>query len=123
MGQGGIWRKRREEVMTTAGSSFLKLLEIQEILWEIVGLNSVLTEKPVQQNVERDLNANLLISQVANTINRSPLDNNSIHQTDIWDSCYLINGTKVSVDTSWSPSFIQDRNETFYWITQIYLTT
>ena len=89
MARSGIWRKKGEDLMTAAGSSFLKVFETEDIWREMVGLEKAIADRDSTTSTYSShrpgqrLRSGVTLSQITDPGDHSQLACWGIRQVDI----------------------------------------
>lgn len=115
MSRGGIWRHPEKEIMTTAGSSFQRMMSKDELWREMGGLTLLETAEPKLRNPGKLISREINVDTLEHYPDRMLFLTIGLSTVDIWDSGRIARDIAVRIG-----SFVQDSEGTIYRILRIY---
>ncbi|KAL7266391.1 hypothetical protein RUND412_011063, partial [Rhizina undulata] len=120
MARGGVWRHPELEMMTTAGSSFIKIFEQSELWREMAGFNGADGNFNTNlHNPGKRLKKQVSVVDIDNLNNQMLLDTMGLLAVDIWDSGRIFDQSIVTN----RQSFVQDSQDSVFHVLHIYRGT
>lgn len=115
MSRGGIWRHPEREIMTTAGSSFRRMMSKNDLWREMGGLTLPETGEPKNRNPGKLISRGIDVESLEYHPDRALFLAIGLTTVDIWDSGRIANDIVVRIG-----SFVQDSDGAIYRILRIY---